>query len=519
MLMPSSQLRDLDLVKWLDNKLGDSNELWSGRQAASLLSREMLVELETCFQALESHVKLKIVLAIPHLSYRLMTMWRVPLQNLLALARRDADDWIETVADMYRDYPTRRSVNPVPSNPNSYFCKTLDELRRIIKKHSEEGNLRLLPLDTAVVSQSAIKARYGIGEVEVRKHFNLKRRAKSSTLKADLLKAAEQGVNPAKNQKSGIISSSFPIRIRSTARKPNNDLPMRGIPTVNTCKLSGGFTNEPRKFQRQLAKREGGAKLIDIAEIPHALKKRKREQEAEEKARLKQEREETKKRLLAEKAEKVTFKPGCVLLSPSTSSPVSLTTSTVNSTAKPSSPSSSLASSTAPSTSGRIQQEEVAEKDLPVVQEKPSYADVRERPTMGYTENVSTIAQTISRQLEQRELTSRRQCDELLSSANALDAQGRRMVTAFMAGNKAHPFPQMGDIVTLKLSETYEDEIKPDGTCQRHRVETYFQMDYRTGEWKRLRKTKALRPEEMTSIFGQFAEIPVGLSQAQRSFS
>lgn len=89
---------------------------------------------------------------------------------------------------------------------------------------------------------------------------------------------------------------------------------MRGIPTVNTCKLSGGFTNEPRKFQRQLAKREGGAKLIDIAEIPHALKKRKREQEAEEKARLKQEREETKKRLLAEKAEKVTFKPGCVLL-------------------------------------------------------------------------------------------------------------------------------------------------------------------------------------------------------------
>lgn len=74
--MPSAQLRDLDLVKWLDNKLGDNNELWSGRQAASLLSREMLVELETCFQALETHVKLKIVLALPHLSYRLMTMVR-----------------------------------------------------------------------------------------------------------------------------------------------------------------------------------------------------------------------------------------------------------------------------------------------------------------------------------------------------------------------------------------------------------------------------------------------------------
>lgn len=74
MLMPSSQLRDLDLVRWLENKLGNSNELWSGRQAASLLSREMLIELETCFQALEPHVKLKIILAIPHLSYRLITM-------------------------------------------------------------------------------------------------------------------------------------------------------------------------------------------------------------------------------------------------------------------------------------------------------------------------------------------------------------------------------------------------------------------------------------------------------------
>ena len=40
----------------------------------------------------------------------------------------------------------------------------------------------------------------------------------------------------------------------------------------------------------------------------------------------------------------------------------------------------------------------------------------------------------------------------------------------------AHPFPHMGDIVTVKLSETYEDEVRPDGTCQRHRVETYFQV-------------------------------------------
>uniref|UniRef100_A0A914ZK98 HDAg domain-containing protein n=1 Tax=Parascaris univalens TaxID=6257 RepID=A0A914ZK98_PARUN len=500
MLMPSAQLRDLDLVKWLDNKLGDNNELWSGRQAASLLSREMLVELETCFQALETHVKLKIVLALPHLSYRLMTMWKGPLMNLLDLARRDADDWIETVSNMYRDFPSRRCVIPLPSDPNSYFCRTLDELKKAVKKHSQEDDLRLLPLDKCVVSQSAIKCRYGVGEVDIRKHFNLRRRAKSSTLKADVVRSAESGVNPAKNQKMGAFTTSFPIRIRSTARKPNNDLPMRGIPAVNTCKLSAGFTNEPRKFQRQLVKREGGAKLIDIGEIPHALKQRRREQEAEEKAKKLLEKQELKKKHQAEKAEREARRSAAVKFEPTHNNDESAK-------AGPSVPTVSAAP--------REQIAEPASEQAasPRPEKQPSYADVRERPTMGCEQPV--VVASVQSRIEQRDAALRRQCDEMLSSANALDAQGRRMVSAFLSGNKAHPFPHMGDVVTLKLSETYEDENRLDGSTQKIRVETYFQMDYHTGEWKRLRKTRVLRPEEVSMLQTtfDFAAMPFGLPQ------
>jgi len=32
------------------------------------------------------------------------------------------------------------------------------------------------------------------------------------------------------------------------------------------------------------------------------------------------------------------------------------------------------------------------------------------------------------------------------------------------------------------------------------RAETFFQMDYRTGEWKRLKKTRTLTPEEISGI-------------------
>lgn len=70
----ASHLKDQDLIKWIENKLGDPNELWVGRQASSLLSKEMIIELETCFQQLEPHVKLKIIQAIIHLSPKLIHM-------------------------------------------------------------------------------------------------------------------------------------------------------------------------------------------------------------------------------------------------------------------------------------------------------------------------------------------------------------------------------------------------------------------------------------------------------------
>ncbi|VDK58071.1 unnamed protein product [Gongylonema pulchrum] len=64
----------------------------------------------------------------------------------------------------------------------------------------------------------------------------------------------------------------------------------------------------------------------------------------------------------------------------------------------------------------------------------------------------------------------------MLAGANVLNEEGHRMVTIFMSGNKVHPYPHLGDLVTLKLSETYEDELRPNGTLQKMRVETFFQV-------------------------------------------
>lgn len=65
-----SKLKDQALVQWIDNRLSDPNEQWTGRYAASFLTKDVLIELETCFQSLEPHIKLKIIQGIAHLSPR-----------------------------------------------------------------------------------------------------------------------------------------------------------------------------------------------------------------------------------------------------------------------------------------------------------------------------------------------------------------------------------------------------------------------------------------------------------------
>ncbi|KAK5971267.1 Negative elongation factor A, partial [Trichostrongylus colubriformis] len=125
----TSVLKDMDLVNWLEKKLSDAG-VWSGRMTASMLSREMLEELETCFQAIDVQTKLKIISCIPHMNPRKLSMVHAALLTLLDLASKDADDWVETIADMYRDMPSTGVIIPVCTNKDSHFAKTLEDLTK-----------------------------------------------------------------------------------------------------------------------------------------------------------------------------------------------------------------------------------------------------------------------------------------------------------------------------------------------------------------------------------------------------
>lgn len=58
-----------------------------------------------------------------------------------------------------------------------------------------------------------------------------------------------------------------------------------------------------------------------------------------------------------------------------------------------------------------------------------------------------------------------------------------------------NPCPQQGDIVNIRLSESLESLQHPDGTFRPMIVDTYFQMNYATGEWKRVKKFREKEPD------------------------
>ncbi|KHJ99960.1 hypothetical protein OESDEN_00023 [Oesophagostomum dentatum] len=183
-------LKDMDLVNWLEKKLNDAG-VWSGRTTASMLSREMLEELETCFQAIDVQTKLKIICCIPHMNPRKMDMVNNALTTLLDLGSKDADDWVETIADIndlnFRDITSTGVIIPACTNKDSHFSKTLEELTKCFQRHLEAGDLKLTPEGHNIASTSVNKASFG-APPEVQKCFILRKKPKSFNLSNDMTK-------------------------------------------------------------------------------------------------------------------------------------------------------------------------------------------------------------------------------------------------------------------------------------------------------------------------------------------
>ena len=117
------------------------------------------------------------------------------------------------------------------------------------------------------------------------------------------------------------------------------------------------------------------------------------------------------------------------------------------------------------------------------------------------------------------------EAQEMFATANKVTRPEKALILGFMAGSRENPCPHLGkvsylinggcrilllfvihdhtiltfigpvlsgNVVTIKLSENQENVLQTDGTYLTMIVETHFQMNYLTGEWKRIKKYRRL---------------------------
>lgn len=85
-----------------------------------------------------------------------------------------------------------------------------------------------------------------------------------------------------------------------------------------------------------------------------------------------------------------------------------------------------------------------------------------------------------------------RAAQEMFRMSNKVTRPEKALILGFMAGARENPCPQQGNIVTIRLSEDVEVVRNDNKDEQTMSVDTFFEMNYATGEWWRYKKYKPM---------------------------
>nr|CAD7432401.1 unnamed protein product [Timema monikensis] len=559
--------RDSDTSLWLHNKLGTSNDSWTGGSICSQLNSEVLRNIKDCFPELQTQVKLKLLLSFFHIPRRNVEEWQVELEEILEVAQLDSEQWVSMLAEGMKTLPATGSLNTEIGDVDEnrrIFSDLVNDLRKLVRKQTE---LSMLPLECHYLNKSALLNVVG-QQPFTTKHFTLKRRPKSAALRAELL---QKSTDAASNMKKS-TAPTVPVRSRGMPRKMTDTTPLKGIPsrvptggfrspTLNTSPLA-----RPPMPRNPAGRKDGGIKLLEITEQPLGYaqaKKRKRMQELEESKKA-SEAAAAQQQLLQQNNPSAAgaqntpdYAVGLTAMNPPTPAPATpsytasattiitlprdtmgtptvITCGSLETMETPASAQSLLVSNTSvtttpsyvplvvsamqtpttpqpatPSQVSAIQSSTVQQTVSPsttVLVTPPSQLPTKQviqiRPTQPVTQiRLQPVTAATSNNTQRRGLSLTREqmleAQEMFRTANKVTRPEKALILGFMAGARDNPCPHLGNIVTIKLSENPEDVLQTDHSSLLMLVETHFQMNYNTGEWKRIKKVRNL--EDITT--------------------
>lgn len=202
----------------------------------------------------------------------------------MEVAGADQELWVSMLSETMKTYPVSGSLNTeitdYDHNERPIFTDMVAELKRLVNKSND---LRMLPLECQYLNKPALTALVGQQPAPIR-HFTLKRKPKSTTLREELMTKSHDAQSSLKK----ISAPTVPLRSRGIPRKMTDTTPLKGIPSRV---ISGGFKTPPTSAAKATLNRtpagrkDGGVKFLEIEDQPlgyAAAKKRKRQQELEE---------------------------------------------------------------------------------------------------------------------------------------------------------------------------------------------------------------------------------------------
>ncbi|KAG5888477.1 hypothetical protein JTB14_022105 [Gonioctena quinquepunctata] len=545
-----ANVRDSDTSLWLHNKLGISNDSWTGGSICSQLNAEVLRNIKDCFPDLQTQVKLKLLLSFFHIPRRNLEEWKTELEQILEVAVADSELWVGMLADALKTYPSTGSLNTEISDVDEVrpiFTDLVSDLRKLVRKQNEHT---MLPMECHYLNKAALVSVVG-HKPEPLKHFTIKKKPKSALLRADLL---QKSSDAASNMNKKSCAPVIPVRSRGMPRKMTDTTPLKGIPSrvpssgFRSGVLNSNANNRPPLSRAPAGRKEGGVKLLDIADQPLgyvAAKKRKRMQEIEEAKKATENAALqspppatgttpdyaaglTTTPAYAPPTPQPTVAPSTVPATPLVSPPAVIqpppTPIAAPQTPAPPQPQISPPTPAAPPTpqpaitqqfiqtmrpvppllattpSGQraIITEQPQQQQLQQVQAQQIMGTpvlVAQRPVQQTQQTVTHIRiqpQPTTNVLQRRGLALTREqmleAQDMFRTANKVTRPEKALILGFMAGSRDNPCPHLGNIVTIKLSEDQENVLQPDDTYLTMLVETHFQMNYNNGEWKRIKK-------------------------------
>ncbi|XP_012228081.1 negative elongation factor A [Linepithema humile] len=519
-----ANVRDSDTSLWLHNKLGTSNDSWTGSSICSQLNAEVLRNIKDCFPDLQTQVKLKLLLSFFHIPRRNVEEWRVELEEIIEVASLDSELWVSMLSEAMKTFPSTGSLNTDITDLDEHrpiFGDLVNELRKLLKKQNDPA---MLPLECHYLNKTALTSVVGQQPTPI-KHFTLKRKPKSAALRAELLQKSTDAANNLKKS----TAPTVPVRSRGMPRKMTDTTPLKGIPSrVPTSGFrSPSLTSTSMSNRTSISSRirkDGGIKLLDINEQPLGYaqaKKRKRMLELEEQQKKVAEAQAAAAAAAtsavspaAETPATPEYAQGLASINPP-ATPVAPVAVTAQSYVAPSTP-SSIAVTTTTQTSTTLTTPTTSITVLPVSSptvikpvETTPVAVQTVRPAQTVTEIQSTVYRIHSTAQPNAAANTRKglsltreqmlEAQEMFRTANKVTRPEKALILGFMAGSRDNPCPKLGNIVTVMLSENIEEVTQSDGTTVPMLVETHFQMNYTNGEWKRIKKNRRIVTEESTS--------------------